>query len=171
MDVLRELQTYADLQLQLEEHMKAGLADMIRAKYAGGRKFQFGTQFLPSELHPDPDCSALLHSLVEPSRKLSATPSATEPLLAAVPSPDESTTSTTTLRNRKHASSPQHKTPTETNKDTTSSVASRDPALLFGSLSPPTLKSCSSHYKTVIQISVALVRSKRRILDLTKSCC
>ena len=147
--ILREVENFTTLQTQLANHMKEGITDLTRAKYTAGRKFQFGTKFVPNELTAHPSCTVQTNAKTGKILELKNT---------------FATTNTTELRNRKQTS-----TSIATSIATSTSTSiTRDPALLFGSLSPPTLKSCSAHFKLIVELTIKLAKSKQRIEHLQK---
>ena len=158
--LLREVETYIKLQSKLANHMKEGFVDMARAKITAGRKFQFGSRFVPP--------------IVNSSSKVFVHPT-TKKLYSAEPTATTTTTTTSSaaannninrsasqLRNRKLSTSQEQKA-----SAAAQTIIVRDPSLLFGSLSPPTLKSCSKSFKSIVQLSIELAQCKQRIVALT----
>jgi hypothetical protein len=167
--LLRELEKFTQLQLKMSNRLKDGYTDLARAKHSGGRKFHVGTAFLPAtDLVAHPSCRVV----VNPSTCV-ITP-LTVSLTKETPSTSTTTTSpassTTTLRHRtKTIASGTSGTADIERKTTASSTPlhPRDPALLFGALSPPALKTCSSHFKSIVALAVELANCKQKIIALT----
>jgi hypothetical protein len=170
--LLRELEKFTQLQLKMSNRLKDGYTDLARAKHSGGRKFHVGTAFLPAtDLVAHPSCRVV----VNPSTCV-ITP-LTVSLTKETPSTSTTTTSpassTTTLRHRTKTiasgTSGTSGTADIEGKTTASSTPlhPRDPALLFGALSPPALKTCSSHFKSIVALAVELANCKQKIIALT----
>ena len=158
MELLREYETYTSLQLQITTRMEAGFVDMARAQHAGGRKFHFGTKFLPDkDILAHPNCRVDVHPETKLLTQL--------PLTTNHPTSLPSTPPSNALRSRKNKTQPVgvgQAVPT-------AATVPLDPAHLFGSLSPPTLKTCSTHFKAVVALTVELANSKQRIMALISS--
>jgi hypothetical protein len=164
MDILRELENFTKIQLELSNHMKDGFLEMARVKHSGGRKFHIGTAFLPKKLDADPNCKINVH---KDSNMYSSISSINNSLLHS--RSNTLNVSNNKLRNRKH-NTEEEKVCTSTsavNNSLTATNLSRDPAHIFGILSPPPLKSCSSHFKAIIELSIKLANCKQRLHTLT----
>ena len=167
--LLRELERFTQLQLEMSNRLKDGYTDLARAKHSGGRKFHVGTAFLPStDLAAHPSCRVVVNlstnGMITPltvslTKETSSTSTKTKSL-----------SSRTTLRHRTKTTASGTSGTVDNEENTTTSsppIHPRDPALLFGALSPPALKTCSSHFKSIVALAVELANCKQKIIALT----